>query len=296
MRRYRVTHRTAYRYESEVSSSYGETHLVPRELPWQRTRSASVDIDPAPDDYRERIDFFGNRCSYFAVLTPHTALTVTTSTVVEVGERGQQRLGEAFAWEDVRARLRTGLDAEVLDARQYVLDSPLAAVAPALRDYAAPSFGARRPLLDAVNELNSRIHADFAYKPGATTVSTPLAEVFEKKAGVCQDFAHVAVACLRSYGLAARYVSGYLETLPPPGEEKLVGADVSHAWFSVFVPDLGWMDLDPTNDMVVGDRHVTTAWGRDYTDVPPLKGVIYTEGRTTGLEVSVDVTPVDTPA
>jgi transglutaminase-like putative cysteine protease len=196
-------------------------------------------------------------------------------------------------WAEAAHRARTETGGEALEARQYLLDSPLVAASPALAAYGAASFPADRPLNDAVSDLVSRVHRDFAYRSGATSVTTTLAEVLDRRAGVCQDFAHIVTGCLRSLGLPARYVSGYLETDPPPGMPRLQGADSSHAWASVFVPGVGWIDMDPTNDVIVGDRHVTTAWGRDYGDVPPLKGVIFTDATEHELHVSVDVTPVD---
>jgi transglutaminase-like putative cysteine protease len=292
--RYRVTHRTEYTYGSVVSSSYGELHLLPRDVPGQLCRSASVRIEPEPAELRERRDYFGNRVSYFSVLRPHTALTVTGTSEVDVQprERAVPLLADV-GWDAVRDRLRSDRAGEVLDARQFVLDSPLVMTSRGLAAYAAPSFPAGRPLADAVVDLASRIHRDFAYRPGATSVATTLDEVIERREGVCQDFAHLAIGCLRSLGLAARYVSGYLETEPPPGEPRAQGADVSHAWVSVFAPDAGWVDVDPTNDQLVDECYVVTAWGRDYGDVPPLKGVIYTEGDTNDLVVKVDVVPVE---
>ncbi len=296
---YQVTHRTVYRYESDVSASYGQLHLLPRDLPGQICRTSKVTIDPAPLDYRERRDFFGNRAAYFSILEPHTRLEVVSESIVDV--RGRQAtlpmLGDR-PWEEVRDRLAAlptpaeAVDGAVLDAAQYSFDSRRAAGSPALRDYAAPSFGRGRPLLDAVNDLSQRIHREFDYDAKATDVRTTLDELLALRAGVCQDFAHLVIGCLRSLDLAARYVSGYLETRPPPGKARLKGADVSHAWASVFLPDTGWVDIDPTNDQFVNDRYVTTAWGRDYGDVTPLEGVIYTEGKTTELDVGVDVIPL----
>jgi transglutaminase-like putative cysteine protease len=292
---YRVVHRTEYRYESEVSSSYGDLHLLPRDVPGQVCRSSRVRIEPDAHDYRERSDFYGNRAAYFAVLEPHTRLTVTAESIVDVSQPGSLALPVDQAWETIRDRLRLDPADDAFDARGFVLDSPKVVVSPAVAAYAAESFPPRRPLDEALTELNSRIHADFAYEPGATSVRTTLTELLEGRKGVCQDFAHLAVGCLRSVGLAGRYVSGYLETAPPPGRPRLIGADVSHAWASVFVPDAGWVDLDPTNDRFVSDRYVTTAYGRDYGDVSPLKGVIYTESTKNELHVSVDVAALDRP-
>lgn len=288
---YRITHRTEYRYSARVTPSYSLLHLLPRDAPGQRCLEAAITVDPAPDDQGEHLDFFGNRVAYVAVTAPHRALTVTASSVVEVdGGRGPaslSRFGQQ-TWEQAR-------DHRDVEAVHYALDSPRVEADAAFADYAAPSFTPGRQLVEAVTDLSSRIHADFAFAPGETKVDTPLTEVLETRQGVCQDFAHLGIACLRSLGLPARYVSGYLETDPPPGRPKLTGADVSHAWFSVLFPGAGWLDLDPTNDQVVGDRHIVTAYGRDYSDVAPLSGVMYTRGRTTRLKVEVDVVAL-TPA
>jgi len=286
---YEVTHRTEYRYKADVSDSYGQLHLLPRNLPGQRCHAAEVVIEPPPEDYRERLDYFGNRVSYLAIHHAHRTLTVTATSTVEVEDRpGELSLFGNRPWEQARDAVRHGDVLDRLDAVQYALDSPLIA-ASALADYAAVSFTPGRPLLDAVTDICHRIYVDFAYSPGSTSVTTPLAEVLAQRKGVCQDFAHVGIACLRSMGLSARYVSGYLETLPPPGRPKLKGADGSHAWLSVLVPQAGWLDLDPTNDQLVNTRYIVTAYGRDYSDVPPLSGVIYTTGKTESLRVSVDV-------
>lgn len=290
MTAYAVTHRTEYDYEADVSDSYGQLHLLPRELPGQRCRSAELVIEPEPEGYRVRTDFFGNRVSSFAIHTAHRALRVTATSHVEVDDRGAgaAALWGPRPWEEVRDAL-TRSPGDRLEAIQFSLDSPLVMAAPQFAAYAAESFTPRRPLLIAVTELLHRLHADFEYKPGATTVTTPVEEAFELREGVCQDFAHLGIACLRSIGLPARYVSGYLETDPPPGRPKLQGADFSHAWCSLLLPGSSWLDLDPTNDQFPGNRYVVAALGRDYSDVPPLSGVIYTEGKTNKLRVVVDV-------
>jgi transglutaminase-like putative cysteine protease len=290
---YRVVHRTEYVYESEVSSSYGELYVLPLDAPTQVCRSSRVRIEPEPHNYRERTDFYGNRAAYFAVLEPHTRLSVTAESTVDVTRPASLPLAVDQPWDTIRDRLRLDPDDDAFDARGFLLDSPKVVVSPAVAAYAAESFPAGRPLTEALTDLAARIHADFAYEPGATSVRTTLTELLECRKGVCQDFAHLAVGCLRSVGLAGRYVSGYLETVPPPGRPRLVGADVSHAWASVFVPDAGWVDVDPTNDRFVSDRYVTTACGRDYGDVSPVKGVIYTESTKNELHVSVDVAPLE---
>ncbi|MGO9876356.1 MAG: transglutaminase family protein [Acidimicrobiia bacterium] len=292
---YRVVHRTEYSYESEVTSSYGELYVLPRDALGQVCRSSSVRIEPEPHDYRERVDFFGNRAAYFAVLEPHTRLTVTAESFVDVNRPGSLLLPVDQAWETIRDRVHLDPAEDAYEARGFVLRSPKVDVSLEVVAYAAPSFPAGRTLTEALVDLTARIHDDFTYEPGSTSVRTTLTELLECRKGVCQDFAHLAVGCLRSVGLAGRYVSGYLETVPPPGKARLVGADVSHAWASVFVPDAGWVDLDPTNNRFVSDRYVTNAIGRDYGDVSPLKGVIYTESMKNELQVSVDVVPLEAP-
>ncbi|MFW6242486.1 MAG: transglutaminase family protein, partial [Thermodesulfobacteriota bacterium] len=237
---------------------------------------------------RERIDFFGNRVSYFAVQRPHEELAVTAASEVEVHPAESSDPEISPPWETVREMLTRRTDTEAVDARQYTFDSTLVSASPALRDYAAPSFPPGRPVLAGARELMARIFTEFKFVPGFTSVATPLSHVLKHRRGVCQDFAQVAVGALRSLGLAARYVSGYLETLPPPGQQKLQGADVSHAWYSVWSPEAGWVDFDPTNNLMPRDRHVTTAWGRDYQDVTPVKGVLFSGGGHK-LIVSVDV-------
>jgi transglutaminase-like putative cysteine protease len=287
---YQVTHRTAYRYEADVAPSYSQLRVLPRDMLQQRCRSTTVTVDPQPADYREWTDFFGNRVAYFAIEAPHRALTVTAVSVVEIDGHGDGLpLFCEQPWELTRDEIHEHRDAAATDASGFVLDSPLVRTSATFAEYARPSFTPGRELIEAVSDLASRIHRDFAYKPGSTSVTTALEEVFEQREGVCQDFTHVTIACLRSLGLAARYVSGYLETDPPPGTPKLEGGDVSHAWASVYVPAAGWVGIDPTNDQFVGDRYITTAWGRDYRDVPPLNGVIFTNGGTASLDVAVDV-------
>lgn len=293
MTRYRVVHRTEYRYASPVTSSYGQACLLPRDLHGQRCIDAALVIEPTPSDQRERTDFFGNRVAYFTVTDAHDVLAITSTSTVDVtAERGALPLGSDEPWEQVRDRCRTLGGAAGIDARHHLLDSAGAPTTTVARSYAEASFLPGRPVLDAVADLTSRIHTDFAFDPGATDVTSTIDDLFEARAGVCQDFAHLAVSCLRAVGLPGRYVSGYLETVPPPGRERLQGADVSHAWASVLVPDVGWVDLDPTNDTFVDDRYVTVAWGRDYRDVTPVKGVVYTSGGRTQLTVSVDVARV----
>lgn len=287
--KYRVTHTTRYVYEARVGHCYNEARLLPRELPHQQVRTAGLTIDPVPEDRRQRVDYFGNQATYFSILTPHDTLVVTASSEVEVVPvPPPDPLFASQSWEAVIEHLRQDLSDENLDAFQYCLNSPSIKIDGRLRAYALPSFSSGRVLIEAVEDLMGRIFKEFTYDPEFSDLATPLEEVLKHRSGVCQDFAHLAIGCLRSLGLAARYVSGYIETLPPPGKERLVGADASHAWFSVYLPGAGWIDFDPTNNQLPGEQHVTVAWGRDYGDVTPLKGVVY-GGGDHELTVSVDV-------
>lgn len=287
--RYRITHRTEYDYGEPVALSYNEARLLPRPCVHQQCLASSLSIAPVATDYREREDFFGNRVAYFSIREPHQQFAVTATSEIQLQSgAGQLDFASGISWESARQSLALQLDAAILDARQYTLDSPFIAASAGLADYARASFNAGRPLVEAVHDLMQRIHRDFTYDPEFTTLATPLETVLEHRRGVCQDFAHLAIGCLRAQGLAARYVSGYIETLPPPGQAKLIGADASHAWFSVFVPESGWVDFDPTNNQVPSDQHITLAWGRDYGDVTPLKGVIF-GGQQHDLKVSVAV-------
>jgi transglutaminase-like putative cysteine protease len=289
-RRYSLVHRTAYEYDDLVTSSFGLTHLLPRVTDNQRPLAARLEIEPEPLDVREHVDFFGNRAAYVEVDTPHTRLVVTARSEVEVLAREPIDLQQqTTAWEEVRDQLAGSLGTGVLAARPYLLPSPLVPSWPEVASYAAQVFTPGRPVGAALADLTDRVHADFAYQPGATTVKTTLPQLLETREGVCQDFAHLAVGMLRSVGLAARYVSGYLETTPPDGRSRLVGADASHAWVATYLPDLGWVELDPTNNQLVDDRYVVAAFGRDYGDVTPVQGVIFTESTRSSLRVEVDL-------
>jgi transglutaminase-like putative cysteine protease len=291
-RRYRVMHRTRYTYDDVVSSSYGRCYLTPRELPQQRVRSAEVIIEPEPDDESTGVDVYGNSDSYFHVRTNHDSLVVTATSIVEVDppDAGLRLSPAALGpWEQARPAAVGTAGAGVTE---FVLDLHPPEITPAVADYANQVFTPGRPLIEAVTDLTSRIFRDFTYKSGSTAISTRVDTVMERRMGVCQDFARVAIACLRSVGLAARYESGYLATDPPPGKVRIFGADASHAWAAVWLPGDRWLAFDPTNDKLVDERHVTVAWGRDYDDVPPLRGVIYTESKKSRIDVSVDVSPL----
>jgi transglutaminase-like putative cysteine protease len=289
--RYRVSHRTTYSYDEDVSDSLGIAYLVPRQLPWQNVTNRELVLTPEAADRSEDVDYYGNTATYFQVTEPHQVLDILA--VSEVEAQAEQHSAEALAvpWESARPAERPDVP-DAWRAQDFWLASSLADQTPEAYAYAAASLVPGRPVGEAVTEVMHRIHTDFAYDKTATTVTTTVDDIFEKRAGVCQDFAHLTLACLRSHGLAVRYVSGYLATTPPPGKERIVGADATHAWAAVWIPGDGWLALDPTNDQLVNDRYVTVAWGRDYADVPPVKGVIFTEAKTSTLRVEVDVAPL----
>jgi transglutaminase-like putative cysteine protease len=289
--RFRICHVTRYGYPDPVSLCHSVAHLKPREFAHQRCLSSQVRVDPWPAVSRDYLDFFGNRVTYFSIQQSHGALEVTAQSEVEVMPQSLPPAAATPTWEWVLERLRGGRG-EAAEARIFTLASPMIPHNDQATDYARSSFAPGRPVLEAVTDLMGRIFRDFEYDPHFSNVATPLSEVLEHRRGVCQDFAHLGLACLRGLGLAARYVSGYLETLPPPGQVKLQGSDASHAWFSVFIPDLGWVDFDPTNDQIPGQQHITTAIGRDYQDVTPLRGVFY-GGGAHDLRIAVDVNRIE---
>jgi transglutaminase-like putative cysteine protease len=289
--KYKVRHLTSYHYGEPVMVSHHAAHLRPRNAPGQTCRLASLKITPQPAVLNDQqTDYFGNVVTYFTIQEPHRVLQVESNFVVEMEATLPPPRGGGPAWDDVAAQLAAGGDPHMVEAMDFLFDSQRVPLLAEAKGYAAPSFTRGRPLAEAVIELTSRIHKDFEYDPSATSVSTPLEQVFVERKGVCQDFAHLQIACLRSMGLAARYVSGYIRTEAPPGKEKLVGADASHAWLAVFVPGWGWLELDPTNDTPAGTHHVVVAWGRDYDDVSPIKGVVLGGGEhQVGVQVDVNV-------
>ena len=290
MSRFRIRHTTIYRYESSVSSSYGQYCLLPRESPGQRCTEAEVTVVPRPQDRRDRIDFHGNRVGYFHVRSLHEVLRITGRSTVEIDESTRVPPLEATKPLDVvRTEIGALEGAERVEASQYQLESPRTGYDDRIRAFAARSLRGDRPYVECLADLMAYINAEFDFLTDATQVTSTARDLLSTGAGVCQDFAHLAVACLRAEGIPARYVSGYLETDPPPGKPRVVGADVSHAWASALVPGVGWLDIDPTNDQFINDRYVTVAWGRDYTDVTPVKGVIFSDGGLSKLEVEVDV-------
>lgn len=273
--KYLIDHKTTYKYLEPVSLCHNIARLVPRDTEWQYCRNVVVRIDPEPDTVNKYEDFFGNNIVYFSIEKEHTQLTVHVRSEIESLDRALLK----------RDR---GVTEDLTEVRQFVVATPMTAWNEEIGAYARVSFLPERPVLEAVMDLMRRIYTDFEFKPGFTTVASPLEVVMRERKGVCQDFAHLAIACVRSVGVPARYVSGYIETISPSGGEKLVGVDASHAWFSVFISGLGWVDLDPTNNILPGVQHITIGWGRDYVDIAPLNGIILSSG-THGLDVSVDV-------
>ena len=252
--------------------------------------SSIIRIEPVPVTYTERSDYFGNCLSFFTVGEPHRTLTVEAkSEVIRTGESFLD--APPLSWEMSTSALETDYTPAGLEAYQYQFESPRIRIRPDFAAYTLESFTPNRPMREALLELTSRIHRDFRFDSKVTTVRTTVEEVFKKRRGVCQDFAHVQIACLRSINIAARYVSGYLRTYPPPGRPRLIGADASHAWVSAYCRSQGWLDMDPTNDVAPTDGHVTLAWGRDYGDVSPLRGLILGGGGHS-LKVEVDMEPV----
>ena len=288
--KYQVVHKTAYRYSEPASLSQNELMLTPRETAAQRVGSSRLEITPPPEHMDGRMDYFGNHVHVFMVQHPHAELAMTATSLVETFIPIVPAADTTPAWEDVARQLARHALPEELEAYQFVFASAQTDLSTAVRDFALPSFPPGSAILAGAIDLMGRIFTEFTYDITATTVETSVAQVLQNRKGVCQDFAHLAISSLRSLGLAARYVSGYLETLPPPGKPKLMGADASHAWLAIYIPPHGWVDLDPTNNLIPGKQHITLAWGRDYADVTPVKGVVMGGGQH-ALEVTVDVTP-----
>lgn len=286
---YRVRHLTRYRYEAPVVHAHHVAHMRLSSSAFQRVLSSDVTTTPAVSWDSSVLDYHGNQQDLFEILGDHDLLEVIATSEVEPLPRRtpEQLLACHMTWEETRV----GSGARFSSPDDYSYDSPLVRTHADLLNYATSSFTHQRPIVEAIGELNQRIFSEFTYDPLATDVSTPLAEVLREKRGVCQDFAHLAIGCLRSLGLAARYVSGYVETAPPPGRPRLVGADASHAWAEVYVPELGWLEFDPTNAVFPGTTYVRVAQGRDFGDVSPLKGVVLGGGHHT-LTVEVDMIPV----
>jgi transglutaminase-like putative cysteine protease len=287
---YRIRHTTTYDYSDPVSLCHNLAHLTPRDGGRQSCVASELKIEPAPAVSSIWTDYFGNPTTFFTIQEPHEQLIVTAIHTAEVTPPQCPDPATTLPWNQVRDALPNDRTPGGLNAYQFAFDSPYVRAHKDLREYAAASFPDGRPILEGVLDLTKRIHADFRYDQRATTVSTPLAQVFAQKRGVCQDFAHLEIGCLRSLGLAARYVSGYLSTTTTAGQRRLVGADASHAWLAVYCPPAGWIEVDPTNNQVPGDKHIHLAWGRDFDDVSPIKGVILGGGQHT-VSVAVEVVP-----
>lgn len=286
--KYKITHTTRYAYSEPVPVCHNQVHLAPRELDHQFCYDYALLVSPAPHDRRHRVDYFGNVVDYFSIHEPHQGLTVTASSIIEVLPRPAIDATHTVPWEEVVERTARNVSSSGLAIQQFCYSSRYVSDYAAYEPYARTSFRPGGSIVAAALDLTRRIHTDFKYDPRATNINTTVAEVFAGRSGVCQDFAHFQIACLRSLGLAARYVSGYLRTIPPEGKPRLVGADASHAWVSVWCGAAGWVDFDPTNNVIPGIDHVTLAWGRDYADVCPIQGVVVGGGQHQ-MSVSVDV-------
>ena len=292
---YQILHDTCYHYDSPVSLAQQLAHLWPRECSWQRCTQRQLLISPQPSARRDELDVFGNPLTRLAFERPHDELQVNARLTVEVLARPLLDFNQSPAWELTRNALTYSsqpLPAELLEACRYRFQSPYVHLKRSFVEFSQSCFPPGQPLLLGVQALMQKIFSEFTFDAEATQVATPLVEVLERRRGVCQDFAHLMLACLRSRGLAARYISGYLLTRPPPGQPRLIGADASHAWVSVFCPVLGWVDFDPTNNVQPALEHITLAWGRDFSDVSPLRGVIL-GGGSHDPEVRVTVMPVE---
>ncbi len=288
--RYSVEHETHYAYLVPVSQSWQLAHLTPRRLPWQKVISHEIAIEPQPDERHDARDAFGNGVTHFGVHGPHPLLRVHMTCDVEIGDRPDAAARDALTWQAVRESLIDDPAQDGLCAARMAEPSVLVPWSDAAHAYAAPSFAAGRDWLETVTDVMRRIHREFEFDAETTTATTSVDEVLAQRSGVCQDFAHVMLACLRSHGLPARYVSGYLLTQPPPGRPRLLGADASHAWVAVYSPNHGWVEFDPTNDHRADRRYITLASGGDFADVVPLRGVIL-GGRGQTMKVAVSVVP-----
>jgi transglutaminase-like putative cysteine protease len=287
--KYTIQHKTAYTYLEPVSLCHNIARLIPRETINQICRNTTIRISPQPNRINEYEDFFGNKVVYFSIEKEHWELTVDVTSEVERLDSGVMKSSGHWTAgpEEVKKEISV-LNESAMEIKQYSFETMMTTANEDIISYGLESFPEGRSLYEGTEDLTRRIYHDFEYKPGHTTIATPLAVVMKQRKGVCQDFAHLAIACLRAMGLPARYVSGYIETLSPEGEGKLIGVDASHAWFSVYIPQLGWTDFDPTNNCLVSDQHITIGWGRDYADIAPLEGIILSSG-SHELSVSVDV-------
>jgi len=286
---YQVTHITEYEYFQPIGICHNIAKLIVRDTADQHIVRTNINISPQPDRINEYFDFFGNKVLYFAIQQEHKKLTVSIQSIIEKNSPSpiQTNLYTDLAWNQIPALL-SDPTSENIDALQFIAATDFTKPSDEIQHYALQSFTTGRSFFEATKDLMLRIYTDFEFKPGSTNVATPIIEVIKERKGVCQDFAHLAIACILSVGLPARYISGYIETEAPQGKEKLFGVDASHAWFSIYIPNRGWIDFDPTNNIIPGQQHITIGWGRDYADITPLKGVIVSSGKHK-LSVSVDV-------
>lgn len=289
--KYRVTHETVYRYAIPILRCYNIVHLMPRDTPRQSVLSSRIEVDPTPALFQRKTDFFGNTVGFFTLESGTQEIRVKAVDEVEVQPAPFYEPANSPPWEDVRDRFKHNRSKELLDAYQYVFPSPYVPVLPELREFGEVSFWPGRPIIEAALDLTARVFNEFRFDNSRTTVSTPVQQVLRDRVGVCQDFTHLQIGAIRSLGLPARYVSGYILNRPPEGQEKMRGADASHAWLSIYEPGFGWIDLDPTNNKVPSEEHVIVAVGRDFDDVSPIKGITF-GGGSHAVDVEVDVRPV----
>ncbi len=290
--RYEVRHRTTYRYSLPVSISHHVLHLAPRRFDRQVLHACSIDVSPRPAIRSDAEDYFGNPVTFLTIQEQHKRLAIEARSLIDVVAPAPVAPERTAPWDGIFRRLAGSASREAIATLEHAFESACTRATMDIEAYAREAFPPGRPVLEAAIDLTRRIHRDVRYDAAATDVSTPVDEVFRLRRGVCQDLAHLELACLRALALPARYVSGYLLTRPPPGREKLVGSDASHAWVSIWCPEAGWVDLDPTNDTLVADEHVTLAWGRDYADISPVNGVIFGGGEHV-VDVEVDVNAVE---
>ncbi|HEY5751419.1 MAG TPA: transglutaminase family protein [Chryseolinea sp.] len=291
--RYKVKHVTEYTYQDPVSLCHNRVCLTPLNLPQHTCISSQIKIQPPPDDLTYRKDFFGNTVLFFSSYTDHDHLEIISESEVNLEGRpnADRALDSPVLWKEMQQRLASQ-DDELFEIIQYTLPSTYIPYSEEIKKFSEDCFAEDATLWSACHALMQKIYKNIEFKPGFTTINTPVEFVVKAKKGVCQDFAHLMISCLRNMGLAARYVSGYIETLPPPGKEKLVGSDASHAWVSVYFPSIGWVEFDPTNNLLPTYNHITVAFGRDYHDVAPIKGIVFSSGKQ-NLTVKVDVTRLD---
>jgi transglutaminase-like putative cysteine protease len=287
--KYRVRHYTEYSYEEAVTTCFNRLCLTPRSFPSHICISNEITVVPTPDEFASRTDFFGNSITFLSIFKEHRKLRINSNSVVNIEHRENSELAysSSVQWQDVTSLIMAspGSFHEVI---QYTLPSQYVPTSEVIKKFSEDCFKSNGTLWQACNALMNKIYSMLEFKPGFTTINTPVETVLKLKKGVCQDFAHLMIACLRNMGLPARYVSGYIETVPPPGKEKLVGTDASHAWVSVYFPSIGWVEFDPTNNLLPTYKHITTAYGRDYGDVAPIKGIVFSSGQQK-LTVKVDV-------